>query len=153
MCWRNVGHFISCRMQLTKQEDHFFFSSCVFKLNNFQFIAELPSSNYALHFTGAKVKVLFAAFPCQTTCLDFSSFMVFFLSLLGSQTLTHTQSPVQPIWQSSLRLLREFFNFTIQFSSSLSQTLQVIPLFKHWASLLQSLDFPFPMQLLPPLLY
>lgn len=56
----------------------FFFSSCVFKLNNFQFIAELPSSNYALHFTGAKVKVLFAAFPCQTTCFDFSSFMEFF---------------------------------------------------------------------------
>lgn len=151
MCWRNVGHLISRCMQRRKQEDLFFL--CLFKLNNLYFVAELPAANFTQHVTGAKAKVFCLLFLSQTTCVDTSSFIVFFLSLLDSQALTHTQIPVQQIWQSFLRLLHAFFSFTLQFSSSQSQTIRVVPLFKHWASLVQSLDFPFPVQLLPPLLY
>lgn len=66
-------------MQLTKQEDHFFFSSRVFKLNNFQFIAEPPSSNYALHWCKSESLVC---------CVSMSNNLFGFFILHGVFSLT-----------------------------------------------------------------
>lgn len=146
-----VTWFYAACMQIRKQEDHFFFG---FILNNFHFVvvqlwASCLQLFSSLHWCKSKSLLSFC-FKVKPPVLTFHCFS--FPRLLACQALTHPQNQVQQIRRTSLRHLHRFFNFTLQFGLLLSRTLQVIPL-SHWASLLQSLDFPYPMQLLPPLLF